>query len=601
MKKHFLAGILLVALLSVAATTYTIDQLTNNATPSSGTVIEVYDPSASPKSGKYTLTNKANATPAGITNALGISTTPTELQYVSGVTSSIQTQINAKQATGNYVTNLPGSTFTVGWTNNPSYPYETFTTSGQNITSAINSSSYGIATYGFQVVAGTVYKATFTLTLNSGTAPFFASCTDTTTGGAAFSTLTTPGANTFTWVSQRTGTEYLTFWNDNGVASNFAVSSMAFVSLTSITAETVTATPGWFSSPQNNTSERFGANSNNKTFTNSVAVGYGAVNSSADAVALGYRTTSTTSGYSGQAYGGQPVIVGSQSTGNGVALGYKATASNFEALALGQQTLATAPATIAIGDAARATSSGGNGNETVIGDVAWATGNVDLIIGSGSGTARDYIIALGSAGSSVNYDKEVATANHQGFLGWYQQDSAQFTGAAGYVNDWWIGGPVTAQAPHAITLNTTSAQGTNVAGVNTTHVGSLATGNAASGDIIFSTGDVGASGTNIQTATAKFTIKGSGAIAVTKTITAGGTTGDQTINKVSGSVNFAAAAQTITVTNSLVTTSSVIMATVATDDTTAKSCIAVPGTGSFVLKLNAAATAETRVQFLITN
>lgn len=71
MKKHFLAGILVVALFSVAATTYTIDQLTNNATPSNGTVIEVYDPSASPKSGKYTLTNKANATPVGITNALG--------------------------------------------------------------------------------------------------------------------------------------------------------------------------------------------------------------------------------------------------------------------------------------------------------------------------------------------------------------------------------------------------------------------------------------------------------------------------------------------------------------------------------------------------
>lgn len=96
-------------------------------------------------------------------------------------------------------------------------------------------------------------------------------------------------------------------------------------------------------------------------------------------------------------------------------------------------------------------------------------------------------------------------------------------------------------------------------------------------------------------------IGSTGDIGLTKTITAAGTTGAQTINKTTGSVNFAASAQSLTVTDSFCTTSSVIMATVATDDTTAKSCIAVPGSGSFVLKLNAAATAETRVQFLITN
>lgn len=86
-----------------------------------------------------------------------------------------------------------------------------------------------------------------------------------------------------------------------------------------------------------------------------------------------------------------------------------------------------------------------------------------------------------------------------------------------------------------------------------------------------------------------------------KTITAAGTTGDRTINTASGSVNFAAAAQTITVTCSLVDANSIIMATVATDDATAFACKAIPGTGSFILKLNAAATAETRVNFLITN
>jgi hypothetical protein len=86
-----------------------------------------------------------------------------------------------------------------------------------------------------------------------------------------------------------------------------------------------------------------------------------------------------------------------------------------------------------------------------------------------------------------------------------------------------------------------------------------------------------------------------------KTVTAGGTTGAQTINKTSGTVNFAAAATSLVVTNSLVTTSSIIICTVGTNDTTMKSVIAVAASGSFTLTANAAATAETRVNFLVIN
>ena len=90
-------------------------------------------------------------------------------------------------------------------------------------------------------------------------------------------------------------------------------------------------------------------------------------------------------------------------------------------------------------------------------------------------------------------------------------------------------------------------------------------------------------------------------IVVNKTITAAGTTGAQTINQTSGSVNFAIAATSLVVTNSLVTTSSVILATVASNDTTMKSVQAVAAAGSFTLYANAAATAETRVNFLVLN
>lgn len=91
-----------------------------------------------------------------------------------------------------------------------------------------------------------------------------------------------------------------------------------------------------------------------------------------------------------------------------------------------------------------------------------------------------------------------------------------------------------------------------------------------------------------------------------KTITAAATTGAQTINKTTGSVNFAAGATSLVVTNSLAVaptsaqTGSIIMATVRTNDTTMKSVAVVcSSNGSFTLYPDAAPTAETRVDFAI--
>lgn len=86
-----------------------------------------------------------------------------------------------------------------------------------------------------------------------------------------------------------------------------------------------------------------------------------------------------------------------------------------------------------------------------------------------------------------------------------------------------------------------------------------------------------------------------------KTITAALTTGNQTINKPVGTVNFAAAASTLTVTNSLVDASSIVLAMVRTNDSTMDSVQVVSGAGSFVIYANAAATAETSVGFLVLN
>ena len=80
-----------------------------------------------------------------------------------------------------------------------------------------------------------------------------------------------------------------------------------------------------------------------------------------------------------------------------------------------------------------------------------------------------------------------------------------------------------------------------------------------------------------------------------------GTTGNKTINKSSGRVNIAALGTTVTVTNNLVTANSTIIAVCATNDATAYVKNVVPGTGSFVITLGAAATAETAVSWIVIN
>lgn len=92
-----------------------------------------------------------------------------------------------------------------------------------------------------------------------------------------------------------------------------------------------------------------------------------------------------------------------------------------------------------------------------------------------------------------------------------------------------------------------------------------------------------------------------GKITFDTTITAGGTTGAATIDKPSGTVNFAAAATSLVVTNSFCTTSSIVLCVIRTNDATAVIKNVVPANGSFTINLNAAATAETSVGFIVMN
>ncbi len=89
--------------------------------------------------------------------------------------------------------------------------------------------------------------------------------------------------------------------------------------------------------------------------------------------------------------------------------------------------------------------------------------------------------------------------------------------------------------------------------------------------------------------------------AIAATITTAGTTGNVTINALAGTVNIAAAGTTVTVTNSNVTANSLVFCTLRTNDSTATVKNCVPGAGSFVINLGAAATGEVSIGFFVVN
>lgn len=117
----------------------------------------------------------------------------------------------------------------------------------------------------------------------------------------------------------------------------------------------------------------------------------------------------------------------------------------------------------------------------------------------------------------------------------------------------------------------------------------------AAGDVTLRTG-TGASG-NIILDDSLSLLK----LVVPSTITPAMTTGDQEINKISGTVNIAAAGSSITVTNSLVTANSIVMAVVRTNDSTAVIKNVVPTSGAFTIRTTAAVTAETSIGFFVLN
>jgi hypothetical protein len=101
---------------------------------------------------------------------------------------------------------------------------------------------------------------------------------------------------------------------------------------------------------------------------------------------------------------------------------------------------------------------------------------------------------------------------------------------------------------------------------------------------------------------ATFDLTADGKMIIQSTITATGTTGNQTINKPTGTVNIAAAGTSVIVTNNLVTASSIVYCVIRKNDTNSVAIKSVvPAAGSFTINLTTAPAAEISIGFIVFN
>lgn len=266
-------------------------------------------------------------------------------------------------------------------------------------------------------------------------------------------------------------------------------------------------------------------------------------------------------------------------------------------------------------EALKATGGGGNPEvyqNTAVGFRAlgtWAGGTgynvaVGYMAGYGTGSALRYSTFIGySAGNGTTSSSSAGfgygatpTSSNTFVIG-----NAAAAGGIGVFDNVFFNGQ-TFTSPAGVILNSCGGSGSNVGGGSITYIAGKATGNATTGgEQIWKVCDiVGASGTAVQDTNVAMILRKVGVLDFPTTITTPGTTGNQTINKVSGRVNIAASGTTVTVTNSKVTANSNVYAVIVTNDATAQILNVVPAAGSFTINITAC-TAEVAIAFQVFN
>jgi hypothetical protein len=206
---------------------------------------------------------------------------------------------------------------------------------------------------------------------------------------------------------------------------------------------------------------------------------------------------------------------------------------------------------------------------------------------------NEYVISTNASGSGTLRSVRVRGGPSGGAIRWSPFGSVEYSGAGSSVATWHSFATPTATSTslqQAAILLTSTINQTGTGGYDGFSTALTLTA-VGSGDAWHFRGRVGGAD--------RFRVHHSGATDVDSTVTAAATTGNRTIDKPAGTVNIAAAGTTVTVTNSLISASTILSVLARTNDATCAVKNYVPTTGSVVINMTAACTAETSVGFAI--
>ena len=233
----------------------------------------------------------------------------------------------------------------------------------------------------------------------------------------------------------------------------------------------------------------------------------------------------------------------------------------------------------------------GTGQGIFTTDISAGFGFDGVFIGASATTSMNYTSTGPVVGRGVG---TTWTLTHGAYFSDVAARSVSLSAADAYTS------AVTNTVGGAFSINGGSGGPSNSVGGAVTIKGGQGRGTGAGGSVIIQTAPAGSSGSSLNALVTQVTVASNGLVSYPTTVTAGGTTGNQTINKLTGTVNIAAAGTTVTVTNSLVSANSIVLCVIRTDDTTARIANVVPTSGSFTINI-VAATAEISIGFLVVN
>ena len=264
--------------------------------------------------------------------------------------------------------------------------------------------------------------------------------------------------------------------------------------------------------------------STSATAIQNVVIGSGAETGNAaaddDEVCIGYSSlcqgAKATGIGSDVLAGSEGVAIGASSIAGtqGVAIGTgTSNTGTTQSICIGYSKTCSVSSTVAIGGSVAASAGVAIGKSATIS----AGGTDTTVVGTdaNAGTSTNSVLIgtgalTGSNNNCIGLGRlATCTSTRQFVVG----------GSGSLINSTYLGGTAWASAENQ-TLYAVPKTGTNVTGVSLSVVSGLGTGTGVGGPINFQTGDAGASGTTQNTATTKLSISGTGVISITPMATA---------------------------------------------------------------------------------